>query len=175
MTHKSRKKYRIFMFCSAGCSLLRAEGFSCSLGVLYGGLRISKLQFLIKKIKNLISSCTFFFKFSSWNPGSGSAIRKSAGSGSGSNADPQPCLELTDQGGVKDDHSLAAAVPAALIKKKIKLSSYIYKEIQKWSSCKVIYMTTGLLIYMVKYLRISSYIRKPYLIYDVATEFPYIW
>jgi hypothetical protein len=30
-----------------GCSLLRAEGFSCSLGVLYG---ISKLQFLIKKI-----------------------------------------------------------------------------------------------------------------------------
>jgi hypothetical protein len=31
--------------------LLRAEGFSCSLGVLYGGLGISKLQFLIKKIK----------------------------------------------------------------------------------------------------------------------------
>jgi hypothetical protein len=29
---------------------LRAEGFSCSLGVLYGGLEISKLQFLIKKI-----------------------------------------------------------------------------------------------------------------------------
>ncbi len=35
MTHKNRKKYRIFMFWSAGCSLLRAEGFSCSLGVLY--------------------------------------------------------------------------------------------------------------------------------------------
>jgi hypothetical protein len=35
---------------SSGCSLLRAEGFSCSLGVLYGGLGISKLQFLIKKI-----------------------------------------------------------------------------------------------------------------------------
>jgi hypothetical protein len=30
-------------------SLLRAEGFSCSLDVLYGGLGISKLQFLIKK------------------------------------------------------------------------------------------------------------------------------
>jgi hypothetical protein len=50
MTHKIRKKYRIFMFGSAGCSLLRAEGFSCSLGVLYGGLGISELQ-LIKKIK----------------------------------------------------------------------------------------------------------------------------
>ncbi len=38
-----------FIFCSAGCSLLRAEGFSCSLDVLYGSLEISKLQFLIKK------------------------------------------------------------------------------------------------------------------------------
>jgi hypothetical protein len=52
MTHKNRKKYRIFLFRSAGCSLLRAEGgFSCSLGVLYGGLGISKLQFLIMIIK----------------------------------------------------------------------------------------------------------------------------
>ncbi len=47
MTHKNRKKSRIFMILSTGCSLLRAEGFSCSLGVLYGGLGISKLQFLI--------------------------------------------------------------------------------------------------------------------------------
>ncbi len=30
------------MFLRTGCSLLRAEGFSCSLGVLYGGLGISK-------------------------------------------------------------------------------------------------------------------------------------
>jgi hypothetical protein len=45
MTHKNRKKYRIFMFWSAGCSLLRAEDFSCSLGVLYGGLGISKKQY----------------------------------------------------------------------------------------------------------------------------------
>ncbi len=37
---------------STGCSLLRAEGYSCSLGILYGGLGISKLQFLIKKIEN---------------------------------------------------------------------------------------------------------------------------
>jgi hypothetical protein len=51
MTHKNRKKARIFMFLSTGCSLLRAEGFSCSLGVLYAGLGISKLQFLIKKIE----------------------------------------------------------------------------------------------------------------------------
>jgi hypothetical protein len=43
MAHKNRKKYRIFMFWSAGRSLLRAEGFSCSLGVLYGGLGKGKL------------------------------------------------------------------------------------------------------------------------------------
>jgi hypothetical protein len=46
-------------FSSAGCSLLRTEGFSCSLCVLYGGLRISKLQFSIKKILN-IYRCNFF-------------------------------------------------------------------------------------------------------------------
>ncbi len=46
---KNRKKLINFIFWSAGCSLLLAEGFSCSLNVLYGGLRISKLQFLIKK------------------------------------------------------------------------------------------------------------------------------
>ncbi len=51
ITQKNRKKDRIFIFWSAGCSLLRAEDFSCSLGVIYGGLGISKLQFLIKKIK----------------------------------------------------------------------------------------------------------------------------
>jgi hypothetical protein len=28
MTHKNRKKSRIFMFLSTGCSLLRAKGFS---------------------------------------------------------------------------------------------------------------------------------------------------
>ncbi len=38
-----------FMFCSVGWSLLRAEGFFCNLDVLYGGLGIGKLQFLIKK------------------------------------------------------------------------------------------------------------------------------
>ncbi len=34
MTYKNRKKLINFIFWSAGCSLLRAEGFSCSLNVL---------------------------------------------------------------------------------------------------------------------------------------------
>ncbi len=42
---------------SAWCSLLRAEGFSCSLNVLYQGLGISKLQ----KIKIYFSAVFFFF------------------------------------------------------------------------------------------------------------------
>ncbi len=46
MTYKHRKRLLNLIFLSAGC--LRAEGFSCSSDVLYGGLRISKLQFLIK-------------------------------------------------------------------------------------------------------------------------------
>ena len=56
MTHKNRKKSRIFMFFSTGCSLLRAEG----LGVLYGGLGISKLPFLIKKIEIKFPAINFF-------------------------------------------------------------------------------------------------------------------
>jgi hypothetical protein len=52
----------------------------------------------------------------------------------------------------------------ALIKKKIKLSSDTKSN-----------MTNALLkcitkLYMVKYLRISSYIRKPFLIYDFAPD-----
>jgi hypothetical protein len=47
------------MFLTGGCSLLMAEGFSCSLGVLYGGLGMSKLQFWIKKIKNILPSVNF--------------------------------------------------------------------------------------------------------------------
>ncbi len=38
-----------------------AEGFSCSLRVLYGGLGISKLQYSIQKIK--FYSCNFFLPF----------------------------------------------------------------------------------------------------------------
>ena len=53
--------------------------------ILYGGLGISKLKFLIKKIE-IKFPAKFFFNFRSSNPGSGSgsAIRKNAGSGSGS-------------------------------------------------------------------------------------------
>jgi hypothetical protein len=47
------------MFCSAGCFPLRAEGFFCSLDVRYGGLGISKLQFLIKNII-FFSAVNFF-------------------------------------------------------------------------------------------------------------------
>jgi hypothetical protein len=57
------------MFLSTGCSLVRAEGFSCCLGVLYGGLGISKLQFLIKKIE-IEFPVKIFFNFRSSNPGS---------------------------------------------------------------------------------------------------------
>jgi hypothetical protein len=60
MAHKNRKKFRIFMFLSTGCSLLRTEGFSCSLGVLYGGLGISELKFLIRKIGIKFPAINFF-------------------------------------------------------------------------------------------------------------------
>jgi hypothetical protein len=75
MTHKNIK--------SARCSLLRAEGFSCSLGCL--GMR--KLQFVIKNIKSKFLSCKIISIFGHQSPGSatgfGSAIRKNAGSRSG--------------------------------------------------------------------------------------------
>ncbi len=74
MTHKNRRKSRIVL--STGCSLLRAEGFSCSLGVLYGDLGISKLQFLIKKI-DIKFSCKFFpiLGHQTLDPDPGSGIR----------------------------------------------------------------------------------------------------
>jgi hypothetical protein len=62
------------MFLSTGCSLLMADGLSYSLGVLYGGLGINKLQFLIKKIEIKFPAVNFF-NFRSSNPGSGSGIR----------------------------------------------------------------------------------------------------
>jgi hypothetical protein len=48
------------MFLSTVCSLLRAEGFSFCLGILYGGLGTSKLQFLIKKIEIKFPALNFF-------------------------------------------------------------------------------------------------------------------
>jgi hypothetical protein len=65
-------------------------------------------------------------------------------------------------------------VHTARVKKKIKFSSYIRKF--RGIECKVIYcMTNGLLINILKYLRISSYIRKPFLIYDFAPDPDPIW
>ena len=52
----------------------------------------------------------------------------------------------------------------------------IHKEIQNGAVAKS-YMTNGIPLYIVKYLRIFIYIRKPFLIYDLATlhsEFPFI-
>ncbi len=60
-------------------------------------------------------------------------------------------------------------VVASLIKKKIKFSSYIRKFIMEQLHSRI-YMTNGLLIYgQVNYLRISSYVTKPFLIYDFVT------
>jgi hypothetical protein len=71
MTHKYRKKSRIFMF-------LRAEGFSCCMGVLYGGLGRSKLQFLVNKIEIKFTAINFFSILGHQtldpDPGSGSRI-----------------------------------------------------------------------------------------------------
>ncbi len=85
------------MFWSAWCSLLRAEGFSCSLGVLYGYLGISKWQFLIKEIKIQFQAVIFYFilgikpRIRDPDPESGSAIRKNAGSGSVSGSALNQC------------------------------------------------------------------------------------
>ncbi len=67
MAHKSRNFFYKFMFWSVGWPLLRAEGLFCNLDVLYGGLGIGKLQFLIKKFK-FFSSCNFLFNFWSLKP-----------------------------------------------------------------------------------------------------------
>ncbi len=76
MTHKNRKSPEFSCFVSTGCSLLRGEGFSCSLGVLYGG--ISKLQFLIKKIEIKFPAINFFSILGHQtldpDPGSGAGI-----------------------------------------------------------------------------------------------------
>ncbi len=49
----------------------------------------------------------------------------------------------------------------------------IYKEIQTGSGVKS-YMTNGFLIYMTRYLCNSSYIRKPFLMYDFAPASLYV-
>jgi hypothetical protein len=60
MTQK-KKQLINFIFGSAGRSLLRAEGFSCSLETRYEGIGISKLLFLIKKRRKKSAAAFFFF------------------------------------------------------------------------------------------------------------------
>ncbi len=80
---KMEKKVKSFMFWSAGCSLVRAEGFNCRLDVLYGGLGISKLQFFIKNIFTIFSCIFFSSIFGHQNPGSISGFTWNAESGFG--------------------------------------------------------------------------------------------
>jgi hypothetical protein len=62
MTQKNRNQLINFIFLSDGCSLLRAEGFSCRFDVLFEGLGICKLQLLTKEdIKK--NFCFIFFPF----------------------------------------------------------------------------------------------------------------
>ncbi len=67
------KKLINFIFWSAGCSLLRAEVFSCSLD-------IENCNFWYKKF----FICIFFFSFRHQNPGSGFTWNAGSGSVSGS-------------------------------------------------------------------------------------------
>jgi hypothetical protein len=94
------------MSLSTGCSLLSAEGFSCSLGVLYGGLGISKLQFLIKKIEIKFPAINFFLILGHQtldpDPESGSASRKNAGSGSVSGLNQCGSETLVFGSGIRD-------------------------------------------------------------------------
>ncbi len=67
MTQKNRKQLINFIFWSSGCSLLRVEGFSCSLDVFYEGVGISKFKCFIKKRFNK-NVQLYFFNFWSSNP-----------------------------------------------------------------------------------------------------------
>jgi hypothetical protein len=50
------------------CFLLRAEGFSCSLDVLYKGLGISKLQFFLSKNGKKIQLFFYFWSYPESDP-----------------------------------------------------------------------------------------------------------
>jgi hypothetical protein len=60
MTHKSRIFFVKFHVLKCWMGSLRAECFFCNLDILYGGLGIGKLQFLIKKKLNFFSAVIFF-------------------------------------------------------------------------------------------------------------------
>jgi hypothetical protein len=80
MPHKSKKIVKAIS--CVGCSLLKDEDFSCSLDVLFVGIGISKLQFLIKKIYYFFT-CKFFPNFWSSKPWTWIRIRIET------NADPK--------------------------------------------------------------------------------------
>ncbi len=61
-----KKKLINFIFWSAGCSLLRPEGFSCSLRVLYGGRGISKYKFLINKKISVVFISSVIWSSKPW-------------------------------------------------------------------------------------------------------------
>ena len=79
---------------------MRAEGFFYNLNILYGGLGIGKLQFLIKKKFTFFFSCNFFFQFLVIKGLDPDWIRIRIGvqpnmldpDPDEMNADPQPCL-----------------------------------------------------------------------------------
>jgi hypothetical protein len=59
MTYKYRKKVKNFHVFKCWM-FFKAEGFSCSLCVLYGGLGITKLQFFSKKYPISFAAVNFF-------------------------------------------------------------------------------------------------------------------
>ncbi len=65
MTHKIDEKWRnlCFQLLDARCSLLRPEGFCCSLDDLYGGLGISKLKISFKRFGGISHSFCLFLYF----------------------------------------------------------------------------------------------------------------
>ncbi len=83
MAQKNKKTVNKFNLLKWWTFFLRAEGVSCSLDVLYGGLRIIKLQILIKKRKEKKFCRRFLSTFVHQNPGSVSEFTWNASSGSG--------------------------------------------------------------------------------------------
>ncbi len=90
------KKLINFIFCSAGCSLFRAEDFSCILDGLYGGQGISKQQFFYQKKYPFLLSAVHFSKFWSSEPWIGIGIQTKMLDPDPEliNPNPKHCLEL---------------------------------------------------------------------------------
>jgi hypothetical protein len=76
-------------------------------------------------------------------------------------------LSITRPAWLMESLKVQKKFPWPLTDKKENRIFLIYKEIQSGAVAKS-YMTNSLLIYG-EYLRISSYIRNPFLIYDFAT------